>query len=537
MTIPLRYFTADQAFQLGPAMSDATGAVPLSNLSIDQSDIRLSKKGGAFAAKKDATDPTSDAHTGWYKVTLNDSDTNTLGPMKVSLDLTYHDVLPVWEDCWVYTQSYYDAMFSDTGAVRANAVEISGDSTAADNLEAFLDGNGITADVDLTARSLTITNDDGVGLAVTGTTYGIQATASNGNAISGVSSGGNGAGAEFTGSGSSPGVYVEGGATGDGINAVGGATSGHGLYVYGQTSGHGFFAAGNGTTKHGILAQGGETTSHGIYAYAPAGAGLKAGGTTYGAELSASAGPGISSTGTTYGMYLANNDGTKGALHAANAGDGPEINAAVASMAITGNITGDLSGSVGSVNSKQIPTSDNNATAVWAAETRTLSAATNLAIPTSDNNATAVWASGTRTLSAATNLNIPTSDAVADAVWDETSTGHVSAGKAGQQLWTDLDLVLGDTGELQTNQGAWVTATGFSTHAASDAAQEALKISVSDVQASAAPQSVTALVLAALEGSVSGGTLTVKKTDGTTFDTYTVTSDADASPVTGVTEA
>lgn len=40
---------------------------------------------------------------------------------------------------------------------------------------------------------------------------------------------------------------------------------------------------------------------------------------------------------------------------------------------------------------------------------------------------------------------------IADAVWDETSTGHVDAGKAGQQLWTDLDAVLADTNELQTD--------------------------------------------------------------------------------------
>jgi len=40
---------------------------------------------------------------------------------------------------------------------------------------------------------------------------------------------------------------------------------------------------------------------------------------------------------------------------------------------------------------------------------------------------------------------------IADAVWDEASTGHTDAGKAGQQLWTDLDAVLADTGELQTD--------------------------------------------------------------------------------------
>lgn len=40
----------------------------------------------------------------------------------------------------------------------------------------------------------------------------------------------------------------------------------------------------------------------------------------------------------------------------------------------------------------------------------------------------------------------PTAAAVADAVWDEASTGHTDAGKAGQQLWTDIDAILADTG-------------------------------------------------------------------------------------------
>lgn len=40
---------------------------------------------------------------------------------------------------------------------------------------------------------------------------------------------------------------------------------------------------------------------------------------------------------------------------------------------------------------------------------------------------------------------------IADAVWDELSTGHVDAGKAGQQQWTDVDAILDDTGELQTD--------------------------------------------------------------------------------------
>lgn len=48
-------------------------------------------------------------------------------------------------------------------------------------------------------------------------------------------------------------------------------------------------------------------------------------------------------------------------------------------------------------------------------------------------------------------LNDPTAAAVADAVWDEGSAGHTDAGKAGAQLWTDIDAVLADTNELQTD--------------------------------------------------------------------------------------
>jgi len=62
----------------------------------------------------------------------------------------------------------------------------------------------------------------------------------------------------------------------------------------------------------------------------------------------------------------------------------------------------------------------------------------------------------------------PSAASVADAVWDEAATGHTDAGKAGQQLWTDVDAILADTGELQTNQGDWATAMGFSTHSAAD---------------------------------------------------------------------
>lgn len=59
----------------------------------------------------------------------------------------------------------------------------------------------------------------------------------------------------------------------------------------------------------------------------------------------------------------------------------------------------------------------------------------------------------------------PTAAQIADAVWDEASTGHVDAGKAGAQLWTDIDAILVDTGttldgKLNTAQADLDTLTG-----------------------------------------------------------------------------
>jgi hypothetical protein len=56
------------------------------------------------------------------------------------------------------------------------------------------------------------------------------------------------------------------------------------------------------------------------------------------------------------------------------------------------------------------------------------------------DDATRIDASALNTHSAITVAGI------ADGVWDEAATGHTDAGKAGEQLWTDLDAVLVDTG-------------------------------------------------------------------------------------------
>lgn len=128
---------------------------------------------------------------------------------------------------------------------------------------------------------------------------------------------------------------------------------------------------------------------------------------------------------------------------------------------------------------------------VWEYVTRTLTSA-------GSGGATAqeVWEYATRTLTANTNLNIPSAADIADAVWDEAIADHTAGTTFGGKnqrvvpsetlndykadvsgLATSaalaivdgkVDSILEDTNELQTNQGNWLTATGFSTHSAED---------------------------------------------------------------------
>lgn len=71
---------------------------------------------------------------------------------------------------------------------------------------------------------------------------------------------------------------------------------------------------------------------------------------------------------------------------------------------------------------------------------------------------------GTYLDAAVSSASAPTAAAVADAVWDELTSGHVTASTFGKAVAD----ILADTNELQTNQGNWTTATGFSTHSAAD---------------------------------------------------------------------
>lgn len=120
---------------IGPFV-DATDAVTAETaLTISQADVRLKKNAGDWAQKAETT-AAAHEENGCYRCLLDTTDTDTLGLLR--LHVAEAGALPVWEDFMVMPANVYDSLFS-TDKLQVDAVEISSDATAADNLETALD--------------------------------------------------------------------------------------------------------------------------------------------------------------------------------------------------------------------------------------------------------------------------------------------------------------------------------------------------------------------------------------------------------------
>ena len=138
----LRQSTASQEIKLGPFLDTAGDAV--TGLTIANTDILLTKGGATTESAKNSGGATHVA-AGRYTATLDATDTDTVGILEV--DVHASGALPVKRTYQVVEEAVYDALFaaSAPGYVAnapVNVAQISGDSTAADNAEAFFDGTG-----------------------------------------------------------------------------------------------------------------------------------------------------------------------------------------------------------------------------------------------------------------------------------------------------------------------------------------------------------------------------------------------------------
>ena len=141
--------------KIGPFVDDTDGKTAETGLTLSQADIRLSKNGGDIAQKNEANAATHD-ELGYYDCALDTTDTGTLG--RLSLMVHESGALPVWHHYMVVPANVWDSMFgadylyvdtkeiasaavsTTTAQIGVNLVQISGDSTSADNLESYTDG-------------------------------------------------------------------------------------------------------------------------------------------------------------------------------------------------------------------------------------------------------------------------------------------------------------------------------------------------------------------------------------------------------------
>lgn len=109
---------------MGPFLDETDGKTAETALTITQADVRLKKNAGAWAQKNDSNSATHEEN-GWYEVSLNTTDTNTLGILLVAIHES--GALPVWREFLVVPANVYDSMISGTEwlTVDPNKVEFS----------------------------------------------------------------------------------------------------------------------------------------------------------------------------------------------------------------------------------------------------------------------------------------------------------------------------------------------------------------------------------------------------------------------------
>lgn len=164
----MRYLKQSTAVDLaiGPFV-DATDAVTAETaLTITQPDIRLKKNGGAWG-QKNAAQTLSHEENGWYEVSLDATDTGTLGV----LALAVHEAgaLPVWHEFMVLPANVYDSLVggSDTLDVQVTGIGASVITAAAIAADAITDAK-VASDVTIASVTGAVGSVTGAVGSVTG---------------------------------------------------------------------------------------------------------------------------------------------------------------------------------------------------------------------------------------------------------------------------------------------------------------------------------------------------------------------------------
>jgi len=106
----LRQSTAT-TITMGPFLDEDDGKTPETLLTITQPDVLLAKVTLSFAQKSAASTSAHDT-SGWYKVSLSTTDTNSLGPLIVMIHES--GALPVWREFHVVPANVWNSLIGGT---------------------------------------------------------------------------------------------------------------------------------------------------------------------------------------------------------------------------------------------------------------------------------------------------------------------------------------------------------------------------------------------------------------------------------------
>jgi len=555
--------------QLGPFLDDTDGKTAETGLTISSTDVYLSKAGAAFANPNDANAATHD-RAGWYRKQLNTTDTNTIG--RFIVEVQESGALPVWREFMILPANVFDSLVSGSDNLEVDAIAISGDTTAANNLELDYDGTGYdkanstigttTTNTDMVTEPPTAAAvadqvwDEAKAGHVAGGSFGEEVQA---HALSSEISALNDptaaavadqvweeAIADHSGTAGSTAELLQDidnevdeihtqidaiAVTGSALNQIAESDT---LAVGSETGGTYVSTQASDDTRHIITAA---TNEIDIYYQFDIGTS----GVPVGVQIEGYLKEGAPAGGDTIDLYAYDWVGTAWEL----------IHPAI----FTG-ITGDVDETaVHTLFARHVGTAGNDGLVRIRFQAASLEAGTTLnidqlfvtfaesiaadvtSILADTDELQTDWTNGGR-------LDLILDDILADTA--ELQTDWVNGGR----LDLIVDAILADTNELQTdwtNGGrldliidAILADTGtdgvvISTATAQAIADEILKRGVSNTEDTADTTSLTAIILAILESSISSTTWTIRKTGGTTFATKTVTLDAAADPITAVT--
>lgn len=100
--------STSETLKIGPYVDSGDGVSPETGLTINNTDILLSKNGVSLTSKNSGGG-THDQN-GWYTITLDATDTNTVGKLQLSSYIS--GALPVFADFIVLEEEIYDMWFN-----------------------------------------------------------------------------------------------------------------------------------------------------------------------------------------------------------------------------------------------------------------------------------------------------------------------------------------------------------------------------------------------------------------------------------------